>query len=257
MTLFIGRAFRRRVACFLGTQVIFCLEFITLEVVLLYYRQSECVWYLQYMKVLVIQLDGHPASQTHPSGCQHLTLFLQWPMWKIFLQTAVQIVGRQQVVINPLSTVHKGLWISSFICKINKNSTFFWFTFMTCFTFSIYRNSSGPPSSIAKKRLLIHWPFPSDGKKKRDVNSADRIELFSLLILFFSEGFISRCEDGPESCDKSSAMRPVHVMKTYISQNWSAVLICKAASFPTALKTNILKVPEWLRTLILWTFKET
>lgn len=64
-------------ACFLGTQVIFCFQFTALEDVLLYCRQSERVRYLLYMKVLVVQLDGHNASQTHPSGCQHLTLFLQ------------------------------------------------------------------------------------------------------------------------------------------------------------------------------------
>lgn len=165
-TLFIGIAFRRRVASSLGTWEIFCFQYINLEDVLLYYRQSKCVQYLLYMKVLVVQLDGHHASQNHLSGCQHLTLFLQWPMWKIFLQTAVQIVGKQQVVLNLLSTVHKGLWIPSFICKINKNWMFFWFAFMICFTFSICRNSSGPPSSITKKRLLVHWPFPSGEKKK-------------------------------------------------------------------------------------------
>lgn len=145
------------------------------------------------MKAFVVQLDGHHASQTHPSGCQHLTLFLQWPMWKILLQTAVQIVGRQQVVLNPLSIVHKGLWISSFICKINMNMMFFWFTFMICFTFSIFRNSSGPPTSIAKKRLLVHWPFPSDVFVRMWILQME-LNCFLYLCIFFSKGFISRCE---------------------------------------------------------------
>lgn len=115
------------------------------------------------MKVFVVQLDGHHARQTHQSGCQHLTLFLQWPMWKILLQTAAQIVGRQQVVLHPLSIMHKCLWISSFIWKINMNTMFFWFTFMIYFTFSICRNSSGPPTPTAKKDFqftdLFHLMF--------------------------------------------------------------------------------------------------
>lgn len=142
---------------------------------LLYYRQSKCVQYLLYMKVLVVQLDGHHASQTHPSDCQQLSLCGD-------LQTTVQIAGRQQVLLNPLSNVHKGLWISIFICK----NRMFWFTFMICFTFSICINSSGPPGFITKERLLVHWPFSSDEKTVPwDVTPADRIDLASLPTFFF------------------------------------------------------------------------
>lgn len=47
--------------------------------------------------------------------------------------------------------------------------------------------------------------------------------------------------DVPETRNKISA---VIVMKTFISQNWSAVLLFEAASFPTALEVSILKVTE-------------
>lgn len=113
-----------------------------------------------------------------------LTLFLQWPMWKIHLQTAVQIIGRQQVVLNPLSIVHKCLWISSSICEINMNTMFFWFTFMICFTFSICRKSSGPPTSTAKKRLLVHWPFLSDVLVRMWILQMEFNCLFYLCIFF-------------------------------------------------------------------------
>lgn len=236
-TRYIGRAFRRKAACFSGAQAV-CFQIITLEDTLLYYRQSKCVWHFLYMKVLVIQLDGHHASQTHLSSCQHLTLFLRWPTWKIFLQTAVQIVGRQQVVLNPLATAHKGLWISSFICKINKNRVFIRFTFMICFMFSICRNSSGPPSFIAKKKTFSSLNFSIWWKEKlRSKSCRQNLILFPSCLFFFLKVHQQILKDGPsESCNKSSSMHIVNVMKTCMSQNCSAVLLCKAPSFPIGWK---------------------